>query len=157
MEVEHSRLTGSFDHVMRELDFGPKTEKKLRSEFSIDSIEVLLAAKSDLAYGKLTGIEPYDQLRLYFVVEWIITFGVGNMMNHFQHNEFNKYFQKKLNQLQVQEICVTPSYIEYIPSASDVVPPIVAVLASENYGFAAQKSPDDAEESDSNENDDPDI
>jgi hypothetical protein len=84
-------MTDGFDRVLIELDFGSKAEAGMRCANGIASMEDLLLTRSDLAFGQLDFVQPYDQLRLYVVTEWVRKFGLGNRMLDFNEKDFNKF------------------------------------------------------------------
>jgi hypothetical protein len=140
--VEDNFMTDGFDRVLIELDFGSKAEAGMRSANGIASMEDLLLAKSDLAFGQLDCVQRYDQLRLYFVTEWVREFGLGNRMLDFNEKDFNKYFLGKLEHLAQGTSCISPSYLETLTVPYDPVPAIVSALTSENRGFARHEDYD---------------
>jgi hypothetical protein len=144
-----------FDRVLIELDIGPKAEAGIRCANLIGSMEELLLAKSDLAFGQLDEVQPYDQLRLYFVTEWVRQFGLGNGMLEFNEKDFNKYFRDMLKRLAAGTICISPSYLENHPILcispsylenggipDDPIPVLLSALTSDRRGFAMHKDYD---------------
>jgi hypothetical protein len=139
VDVEDNLMRNSFDRVLNELDFGIKAEDELRHANCINSMEELLLAKADLAYGKLHCLDAYNQLRLYFVTEWVGEFGLRNCMRHFEAKAFNNYFQDKIKRLVQGTISISPFRFEdHLPPYNPEVPAIVNVLASVNRGFGGR-------------------
>jgi hypothetical protein len=141
--VEDTFIRDGFDRVLIELDIGAKAEAAIRCANLIGSMEELILAKSDLAFGQLDDVQPYDQLRLYFVTEWVRQHGLGNRMLDFNENDFNKYFLLKLERLAEGTICISPSYIENGALPFDPVPVILSALLSHRRGFARHEDYDD--------------
>jgi hypothetical protein len=148
LEVEASFMRAPFDRVLKELDFGRKCEIRMRCGNGIESMEELMLARTDLAFGQLNGIDAYDQLRLYFVTEWVGEFGLGKMMLDFNEDGFKKYFYGKLNLLAEGTISISSSFFEGRTFACDPVPAIVSVLTSKTRGFAKNKCGDTRENND---------
>jgi hypothetical protein len=134
--VEDNFIRDGFDRVLIELDIGTKAEAAIRNTYLIGSMEELLLAKSDLAFRQFDELQPYDQLRLYFVTEWVRQHGLGNRMLDFNDNDFNKYFVRKLERLAAGTTCISPSYIEMGTLPYDSVPVILSALTSDRCGFA---------------------
>jgi hypothetical protein len=144
-QVEEHLMIEPFNHVLKELDFGTRSQTRIRSGNSIESMEGLILARSDLAFGQLNFINPYDQLRLFFVTEWVGEFGLGNNMLHFQEDDFNRYLDAKLELLAQGNISITPSFVGGHSHPWNPVPAILSALTSENRGFARQEDYDDIE------------
>ena len=135
-------MIDGFDRILIELDIGTRAEAAIRRTNLIGSMEELLLAKSDLAFGQLDDVRPYDQLRLYFVTEWVRQFGLSNSMLDFNEKEFNKYFLRELERLAAGTICISPSYLENNTIPYDQVPVILSALTSDRRGFAMQENYD---------------
>jgi hypothetical protein len=129
-------MTDEFDHVMIELDFGTRGEHRMRRGNGIESMEALMLARSKLAFGELHFISHYDQLRLYFVTEWVGKFGMGSIMTEFKQFAFEHYFQHQLQRLVQGIIRITPAYEGPITIPCYLGTAIVSALTSETHGFA---------------------
>lgn len=143
--VEDSFIRDGFDRVLIELDIGAKAEAAIRCANLIGSMEELILAKSDLAFGQLDDVQPYDQLRLYFVTEWVRQYGLGKRMLDFNYNDFNKYFLLKLERLADGTVCMSPSYVENRTLPFDPIPFIMSALLSDRVGFARHEDYDDTD------------
>jgi hypothetical protein len=155
-EVEDHLMRDPFNRVLKELDFGRKCETRIRYGNSIESMEELMLARSDLAFGELHFIEAYDQLRLYFVTEWVGEFGLGNRMLDFNEADFNNYFYGKIKRVAEGRISICSSYVEGRKFPCAPLPAILSALTSENCGFAKHKC-EDTNENDDDDDDDADI
>jgi hypothetical protein len=102
-----NHMTAEFNHVLTELDFGQRAAATLRYGYAIDCIEALIAAKSDLVQCNLQPIPPYDQLRLYFVTEWLEEFGLLNLLVAFKQADFQDYFLNKLDHVYDGTVTIT--------------------------------------------------
>jgi hypothetical protein len=103
-------MIAEFDHVLIELDFGERATHGIRHGNNMDSMEDLISAKADLSCTGLAFIQPYDQLRLYFVTEWVNEFGLKNMLTNFNQKDFEEYFFMKLDHFHKETITISPSY-----------------------------------------------
>jgi hypothetical protein len=77
--IEPDFMTVPFDRVLKELDLGKRATNAIMFGNSLYSMEDLLMARFNLAYGELKFVDPYNQLRLYFVTEWVGEFGLLNV------------------------------------------------------------------------------
>jgi hypothetical protein len=107
---DNKMMRDAFDRVLAELDMGIRAEHLLRGGNHIDSMTKLLLARSRLAFNQLKFLDDYNQLRLYFVTEWVGEFDIGDGMMHFKEASFNNYFNRKLLHLSQNKIRITPSY-----------------------------------------------
>jgi hypothetical protein len=134
--VDPNFMTDEFDHVLHELDFGPRAEANLRNGNGINCMDMLTLRRYDIAMCKLSYISAYDQLRLYFVTEWVGVNGLLSVLHDFNEVDFNKYFLESMQHLAQGTIAITPQYIETGTVASGHVPDLVSALTSETRGFA---------------------
>jgi hypothetical protein len=131
-----NHMTAEFNHVLTELDFGPRAAATLKYGNAIDCMEALITAKYDLAQCKLHSISPYDQLRLYFVTEWVEEFGLLNVFVSFKERYFQEYFFNKLDHLHEGTVTITAHLQETDELPCHPYLLIIHALSSENLDDA---------------------
>jgi hypothetical protein len=113
--IEPDFMTVPFDRVLKELDLGKRATNAIMFGNSLYSMEDLLMARFNLAYGELKFVDPYNQLRLYFVTEWVGEFGLLNVIPDFTASAFSGFFLNKLHHFKEGTICISPGYLPLTP------------------------------------------
>jgi hypothetical protein len=140
--IESDFHTDEFEHVLKQLDFGEAARNAIMFGNGVYTLEALMFARYNLSYCNLKDVDRYDQLRLYFVTEWVNEFGSKNMIPRFTASGFRSYFVDKLDHLIDGTTCISPSHLERDESPCHSYFVIISALTSDDHGFAKRKASD---------------